>query len=68
MKAFIPIRIRSLMADRLIAAKINRKVELAKDDMMVRSVVFTNRRVMAVMAIRLTYGIFLVRSLCEKAF
>ena len=56
------------MADRLIAEKINRKVELAKDDMMIRSVVFTKRRVMAVMAIRLTYGIFLVRSLCEKAF
>ena len=44
----MPIRVLSLMADRLMAAKINRKVELANDDMMVRSVVFTNRSVMTV--------------------
>jgi len=51
---FMPIRALSLMADRLIAAKINRKVELANDDIIVRSVVFTNRSVMAVITIRLT--------------
>ena len=42
------------MAERLIAVKINRNVELAKDDMMVRSVVLTKSRVRAVIKIRLT--------------
>jgi hypothetical protein len=42
------------MAERLIAAKINRNVELAKDDMMVRSVVLTKSSVRAVIKTRLT--------------
>ena len=50
---FMPIRARSLIADRLMAAKINRNVELAKDDMMVRSVVLTKSRVRNVIKIKL---------------
>ena len=51
MTTFILIRVLSLMADRLMAAKINRKVEPANDDVISKSVVFTNRNVMAVITI-----------------
>ena len=42
------------MADRLMTVKIRRKVELAKDEMIVRLVVLTKSRVSALMKIRLT--------------
>jgi len=47
-KNFMPIRLRSLKAARLMAAKITRNVELAKDDIIVKSVVLKNIIVKAV--------------------
>ena len=46
-----------------MVANTSRKVELANDEMIVRSMVLTNRIVIAVIAIRLTNGMSLVLSL-----
>jgi hypothetical protein len=58
----------SLKAERFIDAKINKKLELEKEDIIVKSPIFTNIIVIILIRRRLTHGIFFVLSLIENSF
>ena len=65
---FPPILLRRRHADRLIRAKISRKVELANEEIIVRLATLIKTRVAAVMAVRLTQGILVCWRRKPKAF